>query len=79
MADSEIIEAMKICHPKNVKVLRGFLGLSGYYRRFIVGYGIIAWPLTNTLKKKNTFQWNEATGNAFHQLNEATKAQSSLC
>jgi hypothetical protein len=57
--------------PKNLKDLRGFLGLTGYYRRFIRHYGLISRPLSDLLKKGVPFTWTSVTETAFQQLKKA--------
>ena len=69
--DPTKIEAMKNWQiPTTVKQLRGFLGLTGYYRRFIKNYALISQPLTSLLKK-HSFHWNESAEQAFMKLKNA--------
>ncbi|KAJ0940339.1 putative nucleotidyltransferase, Ribonuclease H [Helianthus annuus] len=55
--------------PKTVKEVRSFLGLTGYYRRFIKNYASIAGPLTDLLRR-DAFNWNDTTLAAFTHLKE---------
>jgi hypothetical protein len=57
--------------PVNLKELRGFLDLSGYYRKFICHYAIVSQPLTALLKKGALFVWTKATETAFQTLKTA--------
>jgi hypothetical protein len=57
--------------PANIKELRGFLGLSGYYRKFVRNYGLLSKPLSNMLRKGVPFCWTPEAESAFQALKEA--------
>lgn len=52
---------------RTVRAVREFLGLTGYCRKFIKDYSVIAAPLTRLLKKE-AFSWTEVTIQAFDAL-----------
>jgi hypothetical protein len=54
--------------PTNCKELRGFLGLAGYYRKFVHHLGILDKPLTNLLKKHTLFVWTREHDHTFQSL-----------
>ncbi|GJZ53777.1 putative mitochondrial protein [Tanacetum coccineum] len=69
--DPNKVIAMQKWHvPNNIKQLRGFLGLTGYYRRFIKGLASLSKPLTQLLKK-NAFYWNVEAQSSFEALKQA--------
>lgn len=57
--------------PSNLRQIQQFLGLTGYFRKFIPGYSIIARPLTNLLRSGVEFKFEVAEMNAFERLKAA--------
>lgn len=57
--------------PTSVRALHGFLGLAGYYQKFVRNFDIIAQPLTELLKKDAIFVWTPAQHQAFTALQSA--------
>ena len=58
----------KIQSPTDISSLRRFLGLVGYYRKFIKRFAKIAHPLHQLLQKGNMYRWNEDCQKAFEEL-----------
>ncbi|XP_021766598.1 uncharacterized protein LOC110731056 [Chenopodium quinoa] len=56
--------------PKNVSDVRSFLGLAGYYRRFVKDFSRIARPMTNLMKKECKFVWTQECEQAFQTLKD---------
>jgi hypothetical protein len=54
--------------PMSVSDIRSFLGLAGYYRRFIKGFSKISKPMTELLKKDKKFKWTSACKASFQEL-----------
>jgi hypothetical protein len=53
---------------QNVLDIRSFLGLTGYYRRFIEGFSKIAKPMIELLEKGKTFEWTSRREASFQEL-----------
>ncbi|GJV02794.1 putative reverse transcriptase domain-containing protein [Tanacetum coccineum] len=69
--DPSKIKAVKNWNPpKTPTKIRSFLGLAGYYRRFIANFSKIAKPLTLLTKKDKKFEWGDEQDNAFQTLKD---------
>jgi hypothetical protein len=55
--------------PTTVTEIRSFLGLAGYYRRFIEGFSTIATPLTRLTRKNIRWEWSKECDESFQELN----------
>lgn len=66
--DTNIRKITDFPMPNTVKKIRRFMGLVGYYRRFIEHFSEITAPLTELTKKRRKFQWNPQAEQAFNEL-----------
>jgi hypothetical protein len=66
----KVQEVMNWKPPTTVRQIRSFLGLVGYYRRFIPDISRIAKPITKLLKKEAKFVWGQKCEDAFHTLRQ---------
>jgi hypothetical protein len=62
---SKVQEVLDWKSPKSVTQIRSFLGLAGYYRRFIPNFSKIAKPMTKLLEKEAKFNWSPQCEEAF--------------
>lgn len=56
--------------PQNVADIRSFMGLAGYYRRFIKGFSKIAFPITSLQRKGKIFKWTRECQDSFEILKQ---------
>nr|GFB14008.1 retrotransposon protein, putative, Ty3-gypsy subclass [Tanacetum cinerariifolium] len=69
--DPAKVEAItKWPRPTSVTEVRSFLGLAGYYRRFVEGFSRLALPLTKLIRKGEKFVWNEEREKIFEELKQ---------
>eukprot|EP00253_Pinus_taeda_P011652 PITA_11652 len=65
--------------PKDVTDVRSFMGLAGYYRRFVEGFSKVAFPITSLQKKGKSFQWTPNCQKSFEQLKHLLTTAPILC
>jgi hypothetical protein len=64
----KVKEVLEWKPPMTVSEVQSFLGLAGYYQRFILNFSKIVKPITELLKKGNKYVWSEACVEAFKHL-----------
>ena len=64
----KVWDVLKWEPPQNVLEIRSFLGMVGYYHRFIEGFSKIVKPLTSLLEKGRVFKWDDACQQSFEEL-----------
>jgi hypothetical protein len=65
---SKVQDVLSWNAPTSVGDIRSFLGLAGYYRRFIKGFSKISKPMTELLEKDKKFEWTSTYEASFQEL-----------
>eukprot|EP00253_Pinus_taeda_P004218 PITA_04218 len=65
--------------PKDVADIRSFMGLVGYYRRFVEGFSRVSYPITSLQKKGKAFRWIAGCQRSFEQLKHLLTTAPVLC
>ncbi|KAG5318843.1 POL3 protein, partial [Pseudoatta argentina] len=72
-SQEKVKAVMDYPEPKELKDIQSFLGLTGYFRKFISSYSMIAKPLSDMLRKDQPYNFNDKARNAFIQLMTLTQ------
>ncbi|GFT20331.1 retrovirus-related Pol polyprotein from transposon 297 [Trichonephila clavipes] len=75
-------KTVSVCNfpePKNAKDVQSFLGLTGYFRKYIPSYAMIARPLSDLLRGTNPFEFGHAQKVAFQNLKNALSSEPPYC
>jgi hypothetical protein len=76
---SKVSDVLKCKPPRTVSEMRSFLGLAGYYCRFIEGFSKIMKHLTTLLEKDREFKWTGACQSSFEKLKRLTTTHVLVC
>jgi hypothetical protein len=75
---SKVKDTLSWKTPQNISDIRSFLGLTGYYRRFIEGFSKISKPMMELLAKGKTFEWTPRREASFQELKKRLTTTSVL-
>nr|GFC53908.1 putative reverse transcriptase domain-containing protein [Tanacetum cinerariifolium] len=67
MDPSKVEAITKWPRPTTVTEVRSFMGLAGYYRRFVEGFSRLALPLTHLMRKGEKFMWTDEREESFEE------------
>jgi hypothetical protein len=78
MDPSKVQDVLSWKAPMSVRDIQSFLGLAGYYRRFIEGFSKISKPMTELLEKDKQFKWTPTCESSFQELQKRLTTASVL-